>query len=214
PKVKRRLLETAHRGWGYWDPASNTHVICSFDAVPEGHKYRELRSDSMHVRYQYADSLFSVPSRGRQKKYDVMLQVLPVTGLNDEYLFEWLKMNGVHVCEDVFFRAARGKAQDRLAEELHKYGNPERIIDAHVYGAIELVEDHSETGSDIKPVRLKFPRATGILGPWKVLKTATLVGTKTRAERPDKVEICTELGKVHGHGDVKVEELYDLSEVA
>jgi len=206
--VKERLLSEAHRGWGYWGGAH--HRIVPFGAVYEGHLFREYYGDDIDIKYQFADSRQDIPSRSEEDKYKTKFLVLPVTSADDEYFVEWTKMEFEHVCEDVAIRSMQTKKRSgREYENVHKYANTEMQFDAHIYGALELIEDVS--GNYGKPVLVKFPRARRI-SPFDVLTRRTIIEDGTTLRRPIKLEIDIGLGYVLGHPDMKVEKLYDLEE--
>lgn len=214
PAIKEKLLNGAHRGYGYWNFSKNTHVIIPFDVLAEGQKYRDLLWEFMEVKYQFSDCYIKVPSTSRpDRKYEIIIRVLPVTEADNEYFVEWTKTEAEHVCEDRAFKSMKSKTKAHEEfESIFKFANPEIFEDRHTYGARIIAEDMSYADPELKKVLVKHPRATGIIKPWYVLKAGTIIGTKSAGRRPLKTEIGIACGWIMGHPETNIEELYDLEE--
>jgi hypothetical protein len=214
PAIKEKLLNGAYRGYGHWNFSENTHVLTPFDVPAEGQKYRDLLWELMEVVYQFLDCYIKVPSTSRpDRKYEIVIRVLPVTEKDDEYFVEWTKTVAEHVCEDRAFKSMKSKMKAHEEfEGIFKFANPEIFEDRHTYGARIIAEDMSYADPELKKVLVKHPRATGIIKPWYVLKAGTIIGTKSAGRRPLKTEIGIACGWIMGHPETNIEELYDLEE--
>jgi len=218
PDIRKRLTTTAYRGIGYWDPDSNQHVNVPFISLVEGEKYynffykgmRNLYGISeledqpeLNISFQRGDAYVVVPSKSGGIPYPSAIKILPVT--KGECFAEWAKTKPVHACKDSFFRTSN--ATDTEGSSNNRYRNDERTECLHTVGMRRAVEERSNRGQ--YPLLIRWPTPTGIVGPWFILRTKTLMEQNNKPERLSKTQYNIITGALYG---MDVENMLDLDE--
>ncbi len=208
PEVRKKLLEGAYRGIGWWDPRTRTHNIAAFDVFPEAYFYEKFYKNDMGFKYLFSDGYVHTPSVSGEPEYRVTLRVFPNT---DDFLIEWLMTQAYCECLDQFHRGARGKKKGRDEfENIFKYSKPERVWCKHTLGALRKAEKLSHKWDNVPDFRVSSPEPTGILNPFYTIKTKTLIAVRNSFRRPIKLEDGILLGNVTGYAGP--EEMFDLTE--
>jgi hypothetical protein len=214
PDNREKMLEGSYRGIGWWDPKSKTHRLLPFDVMAEGEKFRDFYGKEMEFSYQQADAYVTVPSLGKEDvdDYVIALKVLPITSENDTYLHEWPMTNSPCGCKDRFFRGAAGQVRaDREIQNIYKYAIPEEPYCRHGWGTLIQTQERGDRRKDAASFLVKFPAVKGLMGPWYVLSTATIIKpVKGSARRPLKTEVRIQLGREIGH--MGTDYMFDLTE--
>ena len=83
---------------------------------------------------------------------------------------------------------------------IYKYAVPEEPFCRHGWGALIATQERGDKYNNIESFQVKFPTVKGLMGPWYVLSTATIIQPKGRkARRPLKTEVRIQLGRAIGH---------------
>ena len=211
--AKEMLLKGSYRGIGWWDPKGHAHRLLPFDVPAEGEKFADFYGDEMRFGYQHADAYVTVPSlsRGEDREYVVTMRVLPVTLQNDAYLHEWAMTEIPCGCEDRFFRGAAGQLKADPIRNVYKYAIPEEPFCRHGWGSLAAAQKRGDKGPEAEKFRVKFPTVRGLMAPWYVLSTATIIKPQGKPERrPLKTEVRIQLGRQLGY--MGPEYMFDLTE--
>ena len=199
---RERLLNGSYRGIGWWDPKAKKHRLLPLDVPAEGEKFRDFHSKWIRYAYQHADAYVTVPSVSRDgREYIVTLRVLPISADGGIQYNEWAMTESPCGCKDRFFRGAAGQAKiDEEAMNIYKYAVPEEPFCRHGWGALMATQERGEKYKNAEPFQVKFPIVKGLMGPWYVLSTATIIKpVGKRARRPLKTEVRIQLGRAIGH---------------
>lgn len=211
---RKKLLKGSYRGIGWYDPKSKTHRLLPFDVPAEGEKFRDFHRKQMQFSYQQADAYVTVPSLGKEgvDDYVITLKVLPITRENDAHYHEWPMTNSPCGCKDRFFRGAAGQLRaDSKIQNLYKYAIPEEPLCRHGYGALQEAQKRGKRLKNAPSFLTEFPTVKGLMGPWYVLSTATIIEPiQGRSRRPLKTEIRIQLGRLIGY--MGPEYMFDLKE--
>ena len=211
---RKKMLQGSYRGIGWWDPKMKRHKLLPFDVLAEGEKFADFYEKKMRFSYQHADAYVEVPSlsRGEERRYVITLKVLPITAENDAFYYEWAMTGGSCGCEDRFFRGAAGQVRiDQEIRNLYKYTAPEEPFCRHDWGSLVKAQKRGDKPPSGERFMVKFPTVKGLMGPWYVLSTATIikpVGGQPR--RPLKTEVRIQLGRQIGYKGS--EYMFDLTE--
>jgi len=210
PENREKLKNGSYRGIGWWSPRSRRHNILWFDVPVEGQKYLDFFRNEFKTEYLYADAYQEIPSFSRlDRSYITQLNVLPVTEKNNEYCVESLETFAKCSCEDAFYMGIKSHLRDET-EAIYKYINPEQIICKHNWAQRILAEELSQKNEKAKKILTKIPKATGLINPWFVLKTRTIVLEEGGARRPLKTEIGILCGNIIGY--LGASNTFDLEE--
>ncbi len=214
PENRKKMLYGSYRGIGWWDPKAKKHRLLPFDVPAEGEKFRDFYGNGMEFSYQHADAYVTVPSlsRGDERSYIITLRVLPITADDDCFYHEWAMTDSPCGCEDRFFRGAAGQAKvDEEFRNVYKYAIPEEPFCRHGWGSLIETQDRGNKIPNAESFLVKFPTVKGLMGPWYVLSTATIIKpVKGSARRPLKTEVRIQLGRTIGHAGP--EYMFDLIE--
>lgn len=195
--AKDMSVEQAYRGFGYWGVRTKQHHIMPFEVLAEGRKFYEAFGKDVKVIYQHGDIYYVVPSASRpDRKYEIHLRPMPTEG---DFNAAWTETLGDCGCESSAFGEIRSKKKiDDVYVDLSKYSKGEHVTCRHKRAAYERACEESKKPG-MKPVLVgMFPRATGILDPWFVLKNYTIITDSNgrHARRPLKTEDRITLGRV------------------
>jgi hypothetical protein len=194
-KENRELMsEGSWRGLGWWDPVSHEHKLLPMDVMIEGEKFAKDYGKEVVFNHQHGDTFVSnVPSLTRKdRKYGVIIRMLPVTAENDAFCQEWTRTESFIASEDFYHRTAGGKKKegDEYAG-LYKFSNKERTFSLHTWGCLLLAAERSRKDGSIKKILIDYPvtNKSSMWNVWYALGNKTTVaGYDGSEERPDKTE--------------------------
>jgi hypothetical protein len=212
PSVRENLLNCSYRGIGFWSPRARRHNIIWFDVLAEGQAYLDFFKNEFETIFQFADAYQDVPSfKQIEGVRTTLLKVLPVTERNGEYFIEWLEEFAQCSCADAFFMGAKSRKKTKdESEGIFKYINPEQIVCRHNWAQRQLAEKEAESNPNMKPLLVRWPRATGLMEPWRKAKTHVFVSDEGGLRRPYKAELGPMMGNILG--TMNPHYAFDLSE--